>query len=808
MAPEVIACDEDPRRTYDFKSDLWSLGITAIEMAEGKPPLCEMHPMRALFLIPRNPAPKLKSKKWSKNFTNFIDLSLMKDHTKRPSTDQLIKHPFVKDLPTEKQVLREIREHIDKHARTRRDDVSSEYMFGEEEEEDTKYDDNSMAAQGDTTLRKTFQNIQNNEKSRLPQQNLINMPQAQPTHGYQRYLAEESSISFGNDIAPDYQMVISRFNSFSTVTLDDIKNVIQSSPTKSCSLNPTPTFIVTKLLGTLLPYYVNIIKCIQSSIIPKSQKIGIVSPLLKKYCIAIKQMASPASPQFHQAHHQSPHQPRRNVAGADVHPPSYFPRSDQVRQKLESQQLHPMKHPAGTPDNLVEDDSDEEAAPDGTLVVSGHPRPLLILLLIQPLKFHLASPYKTKTQLPDVVSPPRDSRMIRENNEQMRALNLEGPKAGVGSSPFIPFGFGTTPGEGHGGAISNSPSSNAIDRRDSRINVNVSSNAPTDCEPPEIRKYKKKFNTTILCATLWGVNLLVGTENGLMLLDRSGAGKVYPLINRRRFFQMELIEKCCILVTNSGKKNKIRIYNMNYLKNKILRSDDNDKQGGWVTVGEIENCIHFKIVHYERIWFLVMGLKDRIEIYAWAPKPYCKFMLFKMFTNIPDRPIMVDLIVEDGQKIKILYASSRGFHGIDLDTSAVFDLYIPAHLNFVAMIPQAIVLLPNSNGSQLLLCYNNEGVYVDPNGKPTKNMVLQWGEEPTSVAYIGTGQIMGWGNKAIEIRSAETGHLDGVFMHKKEQKLKYLCERNDKVFFSSDKTGSSQIYFMSLNRPGLSSRNW
>ncbi|KAG7255430.1 hypothetical protein CRUP_038597 [Coryphaenoides rupestris] len=64
MAPEVIACDENPDATYDFKSDLWSLGITALEMAEGAPPLCDMHPMRALFLIPRNPAPRLKSKKW------------------------------------------------------------------------------------------------------------------------------------------------------------------------------------------------------------------------------------------------------------------------------------------------------------------------------------------------------------------------------------------------------------------------------------------------------------------------------------------------------------------------------------------------------------------------------------------------------------------------------------------------------------------------------------------------------------------------------------------------------------------------
>lgn len=74
-------------------------------------------------------------------------------------------------------------------------------------------------------------------------------------------------------------------------------------------------------------------------------------------------------------------------------------------------------------------------------------------------------------------------------------------------------------------------------------------------------------------------------------------------------------------------------------------------------------------------------------------------------------------------------------------------------------------------------------------------------------AYISTGQIMGWGNKAIEIRSVDTGHLDGVFMHKKAQKLKFLCERNDKVFFSSAKGGGAcQIYFMTLNKPGL--HNW
>lgn len=54
---------------------------------------------------------------------------------------------------------------------------------------------------------------------------------------------------------------------------------------------------------------------------------------------------------------------------------------------------------------------------------------------------------------------------------------------------------------------------------------------------------------------------------------------------------------------------------------------------------------------------------------------------------------------------------------------------------------------------QLLLCYDNEGVYVNTMGRVSKNIVLQWGEMPTSVAYIGTGQIMGWGNKAIEVSS-------------------------------------------------------
>lgn len=343
-------------------------------------------------------------------------------------------------------------------------------------------------------------------------------------------------------------------------------------------------------------------------------------------------------------------------------------------------------------------------------------------------------------------------------------------------------------------------------RKISVVNVN-----PTNIRPhsdtPEIRKYKKRFNSEILCAALWGVNLLVGTENGLMLLDRSGQGKVYSLINRRRFQQMDVLEGLNVLVTISGKKNKLRVYYLSWLRNRILHNDPEvEKKQGWITVGELEGCVHYKVVKYERIKFLVIALKSSVEIYAWAPKPYHKFMAFKSFTDLQHRPLLCDLTVEEGQRLKVIFGSSTGFHVIDVDSGNTYDIYIPSHIQG-NITPHAIVILPKTDGMEMLVCYEDEGVYVNTYGRITKDVVLQWGEMPTSVAYIHSNQIMGWGEKAIEIRSVETGHLDGVFMHKRAQRLKFLCERNDKVFFASVRSGgSSQVFFMTLNRNSM--MNW
>ncbi|XP_037096986.1 TRAF2 and NCK interacting kinase a isoform X14 [Syngnathus acus] len=1102
MAPEVIACDENPDATYDFKSDLWSLGITAMEMAEGAPPLCDMHPMRALFLIPRNPAPRLKSKKWSKKFQLFIESCLVKSHGQRPSTEQLLKHPFIRDLPNERQIRIQLKDHIDrtKKKRGERDETEYEYSGSEEEDEerDTGEPSSIINIPGESTLRRDFLRLQlaNKERSeaqrrqqleqqqneehkrlllaerqkrieeqkeqrrRLEEQQqrerelrkqhereqrrryeemeqlrreeerrhaereqeykrkqveeqrqaerlqrqlqqerayLVSLQQQQQQQQQQQEgrQAEKKQLYHYKDVvhpndkpawakeveersklnrqsSPALQPKVSnrisdpslppRSESFGSGGMQAARTPPTHRPvepqmahlvpvkTHSSSMsgsqslqdqtggalsegmvlrpdiprqNSDPTSDIqspplciaerdrdrSRLREEDLPPKLRESQSIPprtTSISPAlvrknspnggvcsgprtgSQLIRASNPDLRRSELSLDAMlqrtssnsSSSSSPSSQGGSVERRGQSRQETSplGANQEarskqeegressrpsrPASYKKAIDEdlsalakeLRElRVEEGNRPPVKVTDYSSSSEESESSDEDGEPvghDGTVAVSDIPR-------IMPAVQSSGESYGGLSEGPEPYSNSKDGTLVmREAEEKRRGSHAESngfgnhgnhgnlpdlvrqsssptapptalqelgdmPEFGLGGckasfTPFVdPRVYQTSPSDENENSAAAMFASELLRQEQARLNearkISVVNVNPTNIRPhsdtPEIRKYKKRFNSEILCAALWGVNLLVGTENGLMLLDRSGQGKVYNLITRRRFLQMDVLEGLNVLVTISGKKNKLRVYYLSWLRNRILHNDPEvEKKQGWITVGELEGCVHYKVVKYERIKFLVIALKNSVEIYAWAPKPYHKFMAFKSFAELQHRPQLVDLTVEEGQRLKVIYGSSLGFHVIDVDSGNPYDIYIPSHIQS-QVTPHAIVVLPKTDGMEMLLCYEDEGVYVNTYGRITKDVVLQWGEMPTSVAYIHSNQIMGWGEKAIEIRSVETGHLDGVFMHKRAQRLKFLCERNDKVFFASVRSGgSSQVFFMTLNRNSM--MNW
>ncbi|XP_035310012.1 mitogen-activated protein kinase kinase kinase kinase 4 isoform X28 [Cricetulus griseus] len=1037
MAPEVIACDENPDATYDYRSDLWSCGITAIEMAEGAPPLCDMHPMRALFLIPSLPPPQPPSKTWSKKFFSFIEGCLVKNYMQRPSTEQLLKHPFIRDQPNERQVRIQLKDHIDRTRKKRgeKDETEYEYSGSEEEEEEVPEQEGEPSSivnvPGESTLRRDFLRLQQENKERseaLRRQQLLQEQQLREQEEYKRQLLAERQKRIEQQKeqrrrleeqqrrerearrqqereqrrreqeekrrleelerrrkeeeerrrAEEEKRRVEREQEYIRRQLEEEQRHLeilqqqllqeqamllhdhrrphpqQQPPQQPQQDRSKPSYHAPEPKPHFDPadrareVQWSHLASLKNNVSPVSRSHSFSDPSPPKFAHHHLRSQDPCPPSRSEVLSQSsdsksevpdptqkawsrsdsdevpPRVPVRTTSRSPVLSRRDSPLQGSGQQNSQAGQRNstsieprllwerveklvprpgsgsssgssnsgsqPGSHPGsqsgsgerfrvrssskseGSPsqrlENVAKKPEDKKEVfrplkPAGEVDLTALAKELRAVEDVRPP--HKVTDYSSSSEesgttdeeeedveqegADDSTSGPEDTRAASSLNlsngetesvktmivhddvesepamtpskegtlivrqTQSASSTLQKHKSSSSFTPFIdPRLLQISPSSGttvtsvvgfscdgmRPEAIRQDPT-----RKGSVVNVNPTNTRPQS-DTPEIRKYKKRFNSEILCAALWGVNLLVGTESGLMLLDRSGQGKVYPLINRRRFQQMDVLEGLNVLVTISGKKDKLRVYYLSWLRNKILHNDPEvEKKQGWTTVGDLEGCVHYKVVKYERIKFLVIALKSSVEVYAWAPKPYHKFMAFKSFGELVHKPLLVDLTVEEGQRLKVIYGSCAGFHAVDVDSGSVYDIYLPTHIQ-CSIKPHAIIILPNTDGMELLVCYEDEGVYVNTYGRITKDVVLQWGEMPTSVAYIRSNQTMGWGEKAIEIRSVETGHLDGVFMHKRAQRLKFLCERNDKVFFASVRSGgSSQVYFMTLGRTSL-----
>lgn len=109
MSPEIIACETDKEMSYDTRTDIWSLGITCIELAEKEPPHNDLNPNRVMMRIRKSEPPKLADQRtkngWSKTFHEFLTLCLDKTPENRPTAKELLKHPFIAEFKGNEKVL-------------------------------------------------------------------------------------------------------------------------------------------------------------------------------------------------------------------------------------------------------------------------------------------------------------------------------------------------------------------------------------------------------------------------------------------------------------------------------------------------------------------------------------------------------------------------------------------------------------------------------------------------------------------------------------------------------------------------------
>ncbi|XP_014131143.2 STE20-like serine/threonine-protein kinase isoform X2 [Zonotrichia albicollis] len=139
MAPEVVMCETSKDRPYDYKADIWSLGITLIEMAQIEPPHHELNPMRVLLKIAKSDPPTLaQPSKWSSDFKDFLKKCLEKNVDARWSASQLLQHPFV--TVTSNKPIREL-------IAEAKAEVTEEVEDGKDEDEEEETENSLLPAE-------------------------------------------------------------------------------------------------------------------------------------------------------------------------------------------------------------------------------------------------------------------------------------------------------------------------------------------------------------------------------------------------------------------------------------------------------------------------------------------------------------------------------------------------------------------------------------------------------------------------------------------------------------------------------------
>lgn len=801
MAPEVITA-EQLGTEYDQKADIWSLGISAIEMAECSPPMFDLHPMRVLFIIPKSEPPTLKAATWSDQFREFLNLCLQLNPDKRLTAEELLKHPFLAEKPTSTKIVQNLTLRSREAKRLRlgqlrnklskipvKGEDSDKELVDEEHSDNTDSENESEAQQIPATTLAEHSSILPSSHSSLGQ----NQAGGSSSMIQQSSEASTSLNSTSSALLNGEESFVEADHSPSLV--EEVKNNTEK-PKRIVSTVAAP--LETKPEDTLTQ---------QRFIHNKKSAIGSSHVLTSD--TAEDAVAAAASSNL--PGHQS------NAGAQGLEKRSSITALQQVL-LAQGRPLNPSISPKIAPyrrASVASVDSSTSSVtssmmPSGSISVLGGMAP------IQETMHH-----KDVSLLPHLHQVSNSSRPQTASNAGLAASSLNAPNyANTAAIAALAQAVSTASMGSVTCSAAEKISSTALTNPQGPF-VSTSSLSPVSNlgstnsivgaqSPQQLSGKKAVFKAARLCRTDIKVNcadflaetLYIGTDEGLFLFQLGTNGATNPtasaapalhrkgasinvselannklsLISTRRYVQFDIIEEFNLALSRSGKYSIVSIHDISSMTAGDSRStsskNGNFKRGKFESdtklkkIKETRECQFYSVSRFDQSVYLSVAMPTSILIYKWAPQPFNKFMKMKEFVFDSSLVRSMDMVEINPLNVKLyVNIDNKAFKILDLQAATSEELHFSGLPDEKLGKPVRAL----NFGETLVLGYENLAVLKNWNVTSKEVKTLMWRNPLTFSTVLAQQFLVAGSPPVVDVINVETGKIVHVFETKKDR---------------------------------------